>query len=218
MYGYSLMDVGVGSFIMANGLVDSSYESSTRVIKGKVWSKIRPLLVLGFMRLVAVKMSNYHEHVTEYGIHWNFFFTLATVKAASLLISPPVRPGLFALLILGVYEAVLKLGLEQWILSESTVRDGLISANREGIFSLLGYLALHYAALEIGHFIRNPHRSTFGGWFQLLLLLMATTFFGYVGLQVSEITFGKPSRRLANSSFCFWMVTDLFHFKNSINF
>ena len=38
------------------------------------------LLLIGILRLVFVKSSNYVEHVSEYGIHWNFLFTIVLVK------------------------------------------------------------------------------------------------------------------------------------------
>ena len=38
------------------------------------------LVLLGFIRLASLKMLNYGYNVTEYGVHWNFFFTIAAVK------------------------------------------------------------------------------------------------------------------------------------------
>jgi len=41
-----------------------------------------PMIVLGCARLVATWGVHYQEHVTEYGVHWNFFFTIAVVKVS----------------------------------------------------------------------------------------------------------------------------------------
>jgi hypothetical protein len=43
-----------------------------------------PILMLGALRLASVKLSGYHEHISEYGLHWNFFFTMASVKVIKL--------------------------------------------------------------------------------------------------------------------------------------
>ncbi|ESN94828.1 hypothetical protein HELRODRAFT_180178 [Helobdella robusta] len=83
-YGCSLMDVGVGSFIVSNAIVSREARGVTkrlglrRLLKTvlSTW----PLILLGMGRLLTLKSINYHEVVSEYGVHWNFFFTLAFVK------------------------------------------------------------------------------------------------------------------------------------------
>lgn len=34
------------------------------------------VLLLGIGRMVIIKVLNYQEHISEYGVHWNFFVTL----------------------------------------------------------------------------------------------------------------------------------------------
>ena len=200
-YGFSIMDVGVGTFVIAHGLAGSSITSVEKAL-----SKTFPILLLGFLRLIVVKASNYHEHVTEYGVHWNFFFTLAFVKIVSTVFTTNVRPIVMSIALLAVYEIALKLGLETWILSDYP-RNNLISANREGIFSLLGYMAMFYAACELGYYLRKP-KTQFKDWFRALVVLVSLCILCWICLQICIPWLGVPSRRLANTTFCLWMVTN----------
>ena len=91
-YGSGLMDVGVGTFMMAHGVTapESRCQSNKR-LSPRSYVKlllatlrgVLPLLVIGILRLMIVKNTNYQEHVTEYGVHWNFFFTIAFVRVST---------------------------------------------------------------------------------------------------------------------------------------
>ena len=37
-------------------------------------------VVLGFARLFLLQLAGYTASVSEYGVHWNFFFTIFFVK------------------------------------------------------------------------------------------------------------------------------------------
>ena len=101
-YGTGLMDVGVGAFLMAHGV--TAPEARHPEVYGKMPSlrmysrmllltarSVLPLFVLGLLRLAAVKSAGYQEHVTEYGVHWNFFFTVAVVRVGVELLSRYTR-------------------------------------------------------------------------------------------------------------------------------
>merc|ERR1712091_362270 len=89
------MDLGAGSFVVSGGFVSWHARRSRRsggTGKLTYWSALKPvvvrsapLLVVGLIRLATNKGLEYQEHVSEYGVHWNFFFTLAVVGILSTM-------------------------------------------------------------------------------------------------------------------------------------
>lgn len=75
------MDLGVGSFVFSSGVVSARGYLKNEILPfGKqMMIALRtsiPLLLLGAVRYISTKGVDYQEHITEYGMHWNFFFTL----------------------------------------------------------------------------------------------------------------------------------------------
>merc|ERR1719285_1413160 len=135
-FGFSVMDIGVGSFIFIAGLI-SPQARNKPFVKGLIstFRSIVPLLTIGFVRIYLSRAVNYHSHVSEYGVHWNFFFTISTVSILSFLV-PVWKPWLYfflGVLIIMAYQYVLGQGLEDYILNAP--RLDLFSANREGVCS-----------------------------------------------------------------------------------
>ena len=161
------MDLGVGSFVFAAGLVAARqplrHPTSTLATRCRAAARPSlPLLLLGLARLAAVKHLAYAEHVSEYGVHWNFFFTLALLPWAHALLHPLLRllpsAGLLAMLLGLAYELVLFLppGMKAYILLSPRQPHNFLSQNREGLFSLAGYLAIFLAGLGLGTGILPP--------------------------------------------------------------
>ncbi|KAH9173899.1 GWT1-domain-containing protein [Lactarius sanguifluus] len=158
-YGVSLMDMGVGAFVFSQGIV-----SAIPLVKAPVHArtpltseiasvvvKCAPVLALGLVRVVLVKGTQYPEHVTEYGVHWNFFLTLALVPVLRVFLHPlftTVPISLLGLLVALAHQLSLSAGLTSYVLDAP--RESLISANKEGLVSLTGYLAIHLLGLSTG--------------------------------------------------------------------
>lgn len=227
-WGTSLMDMGVGSFVFTNGVV--SVRSSLRTEAGKLpplserlFASLRhalPLIVLGTVRLMSVKGLDYAEHVTEYGVHWNFFFTLGFI--------PPfvaVFQSLFALVpsyavlscaLAGIYEIALdKTNLGTFILTAQ--RTDLLSKNREGVFSFFGYLAIFLAGQSLGTYtlprpvplnkdisITTWLRQSIMG--KLVISSVLWTVLFYTSISYYGLGLGV-SRRLANLPYFLWVCS-----------
>ncbi|XP_037125877.1 phosphatidylinositol-glycan biosynthesis class W protein isoform X1 [Syngnathus acus] len=213
-YGTGVMDFGVGTFIFANGLVcpeargKTVYGSKMKHI-GKQLLSTWPLIFLGAARLIAVKMSDYHEHVTEYGVHWNFFFTVALVKVVTsmLLVVIPARQSWFlALVISVVYQFALETtGLKTFILHNNDRGKDFLHANKEGIFSIAGYVAIYMAGIQVGCYVMQP-RLHVRDWLKAVLNLLMGTLTLFAALCMCQTLVEPVSRRLANLTFCLWSV------------
>ncbi|KAG5950589.1 Glucosaminyl phosphatidylinositol (GlcN-PI) nositol acylation protein [Claviceps sorghi] len=227
-WGTSLMDMGVGSFVFTAGVVAARPVLKERasgrpmaLLQRLVYSARHsvPLLALGVVRLLSVKGLDYAEHVSEYGVHWNFFFTLgllppfvATLQSVRRCI--PSYAAL-ALLVSGTYQVLLETtALKAYMLTAP--RRDLLSMNREGVFSFLGYLAIFLAGQDLGMVVlprsinprgdvsaaaqRNTLLITMGAraaiWSTLYCL--ATSYSVGLGLNVS--------RRMANLPYVLWVA------------
>ncbi|KAJ1688324.1 hypothetical protein LUZ63_019714 [Rhynchospora breviuscula] len=150
-YGTGLMDLGVGSFVVANALVSKQARDFKSLNLKAALQSISPLILLGFGRLISTTGVDYQVHVGEYGVHWNFFFTLAAVSILSSFIRiHPKYCGLLGFLILSGYQMILAFGLSEYLTS-SKREANLISQNKEGIFSIFGYWGMYLISVYFGH-------------------------------------------------------------------
>eukprot|EP00301_Raphidiophrys_heterophryoidea_P021025 c5571_g2_i2.p1 GENE.c5571_g2_i2~~c5571_g2_i2.p1 ORF type:complete len:397 (+),score=52.37 c5571_g2_i2:194-1384(+) len=108
---------------------------STRFISGL--RKALPALLLGTFRAISVRATDYQEHVSEYGTHWNFFLTIAALQLVDhVACVEPASSLLSGGVLLLMYQGMLGCGLSEYILDAP--RSGLFSSNREGILGLFG--------------------------------------------------------------------------------
>lgn len=229
-WGTSLMDLGVGSFVFSAGLVAARpilkdrYTGRKTTLGSRLYGSARhslPLLVLGLLRLWSVKGLDYAEHVTEYGVHWNFFFTLAFIPPFVALFHSffTLIPSyaLLSLLLSGIYQVLLETTtLKAFVLTAP--RTNLLSQNREGIFSFIGYLSIFLSGQATGMYLlpRTLHppstqRST--GHQQRITLLTRLVSWSIIWTLLALTTTNYPyglnlriSRQLANLPYLLWVT------------
>ncbi|KAF2276961.1 GPI-anchored wall transfer protein 1 [Westerdykella ornata] len=228
-WGTSLMDMGVGSFVFSSGVVSArsllKNEAGVRLpFAERLVRSTRhslPLLVLGVLRLLSVKGLDYAEHVTEYGVHWNFFFTLGLlppfVAVFQSLFDFLPSYALLSLILATLYEIALdRTDLGKFILTAP--RTDLLSQNREGLFSFIGYLAIFLAGQSLGMSVlpRQASVESKSSWRILLRrtilgkLVLATTFWTVLFYWTVSYAYGlglrlSVSRRLANLPYVLWV-------------
>ncbi|GFT78739.1 GPI-anchored wall transfer protein 1 [Nephila pilipes] len=208
IYGWSMMDAGVGSFILLHGLCSSHGKNlvAKHSLK-KCFLSSFPLFLLGFIRLAATTAVGYHKVVPEYGVHWNFFFTLAFTKMIcySVLCKVRLPSGLLAAVTVLIHQLLLsKAGLTALVLSES--RANFFEANKEGICSLLGFVTLYFCGVQLGHIVwKQGYKISHYVW--LLVKLIVIGGFAWTLMYPFHETVQPVSRRMANLPYCIWVVS-----------
>lgn len=165
-WGTSLMDLGVGSFVFSNGLVSARALLKEHLHPEKKMSLTRKslialrsmatLLIIGLLRLYFVKNLDYQEHVTEYGVHWNFFITLSLLPPVLVFLEPItnyVPRFVIATIMSVIYE--IALAREDKLLNFLVLapRENFLSSNREGILSFTGYCSIFLWGQTTGFYV-----------------------------------------------------------------
>lgn len=201
-FGTGLMDIGVGSFVLANSLVSRQARNiSSMKLKTAVQST-SPLIILGFSRLLSTKGVDYQVHVGEYGVHWNFFFTLAAMSILTSIIDvPPQYCGILGSVILVVYQSCLMRGLNTYLLSEERGTD-LISQNKEGLFSIFGYWGIYLVGVRLGNFLFFQNQASVvrsNKWARTRVWLLSVLFWVLTVLINAHVD--RVSRRMCNLAY-----------------
>lgn len=199
-WGTSLMDLGVGSFVFSSGMV--SVNLKTGFLGGLRQAGILGLMGIG--RAIMVRGTGYHEHTSEYGAHWNFFITLSLLPPLLPLFRFFQKRGTYyltqAFVLLGAYQVLLvKTGWQVWIISAP--RHTIISANKEGISSFVGYVAIYLFGMDTGSLILSQKSRPI-----LPLLLISSTLFWSGYLFSTLYLHIRVSRRIANAPYILWVA------------
>ncbi|KAG9466977.1 hypothetical protein GDO78_015808 [Eleutherodactylus coqui] len=216
-YGTGIMDLGVACFTFANALVSpearSPLEETTSAfhrVKKQLFS-VWPLVFLGFGRLISVRAIDYHEHVSEYGVHWNFFFTLAFVRVLTSFLLTLIwkqKIWIVATVIIFTYQIVLEMtNLKTFILygSDQSQRHGFLQSNREGIFSVIGYVVIYMFGVQIGSYLLKK-RIFVKELLELFIKLIIISIMIFLIMTVVQNYVEPISRRMANLPFCIWAI------------
>lgn len=233
VYGYSLMDLGASSFVVASGLVSHRAKRKLHPPSATIWNtflfKVLPVMVMGLLRLVTHKGLEYQEHVSEYGIHWNFFFTLSWLAALSTvfrIIIPNQPPSwMVPIAILALYQIALSwpsINLQHYIenasrscLSYDNMVCHTFAANREGILGCIPYAGLYLLSEKIAYdFVWNTENSTNraattnnSSNIRRSRCLLYQTILWTVVWQILVAVFKLDvSRRSTNAPFCIWSL------------
>lgn len=227
-FGISAMDLGVGFYIVCHSMKIIRNSDINTSVPDTFWTELAKLpndfyktlksssflVVIGLARLWSVKATNYIEHVTEYGVHWNFLFTIVLVKLLACPLQTLIRQSAFKSFLIGLMMAfyyqffLTQKNYTAYLLSNSK-RETFLDANKEGIFSCCGYLSIYLISqgifLRLSEILRKKQKKSmkpqYSGIIECICNLVVLLLFFFAILIWSSWEVQNTSRRLCNLSF-----------------
>ena len=229
-YGWAMMDIGVSAVMFASGF------SNSKIVQHNIPSKKKKSLLVELIESITQNLGitlaatirffllsgiDYHDHVTEWGVHWNFFVTIALLNTSLVFIRSSKHALLYGILLVLVNEIVqLHWDLKTYIWHAP--REDLVTANKEGIISLVGYAVFQLVGMGISKDIYqtlvyeepkvlNLKMKTKEGLERkqqsevkaAIKMIMYSVLF-WIASEFSYEAFDVPSRRLCNLSWVFY--------------
>eukprot|EP00963_Diacronema_lutheri_P001609 scaffold102_cov340-Pavlova_lutheri.AAC.66 len=210
-YGYGLMDVGVGSFVLATALVSRIGRSEKFERSQILMSTLRKssvLFILGIGRTLLTRQIDYQLHVGEYGVHWNFFITQGVLSLVPLVVCPLSDFALLlgTLLLSGHQYLLMRTGgaLNNYIHGHARTHY-IIDMNKEGIYSLPGYVSLYLIGAGLARMLKLttlPWNATRKHARNLLFVAAGL----WLCFCQAERVLEPASRRTCNLTYVLWML------------
>lgn len=126
-----------GAFVASNAMASSDAKSTEMKLNRLILTKSLPLLVVGIIRWASTAAIGYHVDATEYGVHWNFFFSLFVVKVAGPILIRCFRrvpPLVLGIMLITAYEFILRYtGLDETILDRIHPRTSFFLQNKDRV-------------------------------------------------------------------------------------
>jgi len=88
-YGWAIMDIGVSATMFSMGYTHKKTSSqNNNFLKELIHSVFGNLAVClaASVRFILLTSIDYHDHVTEWGTHWNFYLTIAVLNVVFVFV------------------------------------------------------------------------------------------------------------------------------------
>ncbi|KAI4314490.1 hypothetical protein L6164_027393 [Bauhinia variegata] len=194
------MDLGVGAFVLANSLVSRQARNISSANWKTAMRSISPLIILGFIRLVTMTGVDYQVHVGEYGVYWNFFFTIAAVSILTSLVDiTPQYCGILGSLVLVGYQFCLVHRLSHYLLSNERGMD-IISQNKEGLYSIFGYWGMYLVGVYLGNYLfygRDSSTVRSNRWVRMRTSVINLFHFRYAHFRLLTVLLDRHVERIS---------------------